>query len=253
MKIGLIAVLLLLHPVLASAQNAVPPEVVRFESVRVDGKMKIVRVGNAQGHFMLFCNVELDGCLTPERDRNYLLFDQNTRWKMPGAKDFLTLAFLQDWLGKYDKATSEHIGLVEQDGGGLGIYLLDRTAGGYQRDTIFYDGPIFYGTGMNDADRQKAWKHFFLKITETVLRQQGKEALELKLTPRCLPGEDYCTTALDANFVGVGGKQEPQKIILIVATDIRDQSIQLARMVCTWPLGERVCRDWGSGKFMAEE
>jgi hypothetical protein len=83
MKIGLIAVLLLLHPVLASAQNAVPPEAVRVESVRVDGKMKIVRVGNAQVHFMLFCNVELDGCLTPERDRNYLLFDQNTRWKMP--------------------------------------------------------------------------------------------------------------------------------------------------------------------------
>ena len=111
------------------------------------------------------------------------MVDQNTRWKMPGAKDFLTLAFLHDWLGKYDKATSEHIGLVEQGGGGgLGIFLLDRREGGYQRDTIFYDGPIFYGTGMNDADRQRTWKNFFMKMVEATLRQQGKETLEAKLT-----------------------------------------------------------------------
>jgi hypothetical protein len=44
MKIGLLAVLLLLHPVAAGADNVVPPEAVRLESVRVDGEMKIVRV-----------------------------------------------------------------------------------------------------------------------------------------------------------------------------------------------------------------
>jgi hypothetical protein len=131
MKIGLLAVILLLHPVVASAENVVPPETVQLENVRVDSEMKIVKVGNAQAHYMLFCNVKLDGCLTPERGRKYLLIDQNTRWKMPGAKEFLTLAFLQDLVGKYDGATSEHIGLVEQGGGGgLGIYLLDRTGGG---------------------------------------------------------------------------------------------------------------------------
>ena len=29
---------------------------------------------------------------------------------------------------------------------------------GYAPDTVISDGPIIYGTGMNDADRQKAWK-----------------------------------------------------------------------------------------------
>ena len=162
MKIGLITVLLLLYPVLASAQDVVPPETVRLENVRVDGEMKIVRVGNAQAHYMLFCNPKAEGCLTPEQGRNYLVIDQNTHWKPPGAKGFPTLAFLQDLLGKYDNVTSEHIGLVS-DGGGLGIYLLDRTAGGYQPDTILNDGPIFYGTGMNEADRQRVWKSFFLQ------------------------------------------------------------------------------------------
>ena len=77
----------------ASAQDIVPPEVVRFENVRVDGEMKIVTVGNAKNHYSLFCNVKADGCITPERNKNYLLFNKDTRWKMPGAKD------LYHWLG----------------------------------------------------------------------------------------------------------------------------------------------------------
>jgi hypothetical protein len=253
-KNGLLAFLLLLHPALASAQDVVPPQVVRLENVRLDGEMKTVRVGNAQAHYLLFCSAKLDNCLTPKRDQKYFLIDQNTRgWKMPGAKGFLTLAALQDLLGKYDQATSEHIGLVSDGGADLGgIYLLDRTAGGYQPDTILQDGPLFYGTGMNDADRQRVWKTFFLKMVEAVARQQGKDALEAKITPRCFQGEDYCTTALDANFVGVGGSKEPRKVFLLVATDIRDPSIQLTRMVCTWPTGERVCRDWSTGKFRAD-
>ena len=28
----------------------------------------------------------------------------------------------------------------------------------YEQDTIIADGPIIYGTGMNDGDRAKAWK-----------------------------------------------------------------------------------------------
>ena len=66
MKIVLITILLLLYPVFASAQ-IVQPEAVRLENVGVDGEMKIVKVGNAQAHYMLFCNIKQDGCLTPDR------------------------------------------------------------------------------------------------------------------------------------------------------------------------------------------
>jgi hypothetical protein len=58
MRIVPLTVLLLLHPVVAGAQNLVPPDIVRSENVRVDGDMKIVTVGNAQRHYSLFCNVK---------------------------------------------------------------------------------------------------------------------------------------------------------------------------------------------------
>jgi hypothetical protein len=168
--------------------------------------------------YTLFCNVKAAGCITPERGKNYLLFDTSTRRKMPGAKDFITLAFVQDWTVKYNEG--ENIGLVPEDAkGDLGMFLLDRTGGGYEQDTIFSDGPIIYGTGMSEADRQKAWKHFFLQMFEAVARQQGKDVLGVKLARRCLPGEDFCTTGLDANLVGVGGIQEPRKVLLIVSQE----------------------------------
>jgi hypothetical protein len=225
MKIIPLTVLLLLHPVVAGAQNLAPPEVVRSEIVHVDGDEKTVTVGNAQRHYSLFCNVKTAGCITPGPGKNYLLFDAKTRWKMPGAKDFITLAFVQDWTVKYNQG--ENIGLVPEDAkGDLGIFLLDRTGGGYEQDTIFSDGPIIYGTGMSDADRQMAWKHFFLQMVEAVARQQGQDALGVKLAKRCLPGRDFCTTILDANFVGVGGIQEPRKVLVLVATDIHDPNNQ---------------------------
>jgi hypothetical protein len=174
---------------------------------------------------------------------------------MPGAKDFITLAFIQDWTVKYYEG--ENIGLVPQDPstkGGFGMFLLDRTGGGYEQDTVFSDGPIIYGTGMNDADRQKAWRYFFLQMVEAVGRQQGKDALGVKLAKRCLPGQDSCTTALDANLIGVGGIHEPRKVLVIVETDVRDPNKQLSRTVCTWPAqGKRVCRDWDTGKLMADD
>ena len=74
--------------------------------------MKIVTVGNAQRHYSLFCNVTAAGCITPERGKNYLLFDGKTRWKMPGAKDFIDLAFVQDWTVKYNQG--ENIGLIPE-------------------------------------------------------------------------------------------------------------------------------------------
>ncbi len=85
MKIALLVFLLLLLPVAASSQNIVPPEVVQFENVHVDDDVKTVAVGNANRHYSLFCNVKAAGCITPEPNKNYLLFNKNTRWKMPGA------------------------------------------------------------------------------------------------------------------------------------------------------------------------
>ena len=251
MKAALIAGVTLLSAVAASAQSIVPPEVVQLENVQVEGDMKTVYVGNANHHYLLYCNIKATGgCITPEENKNYLLFNKDTRWKMPGAKDFLTLAFIQDWTVKYNKG--ENIGLVPEDAkGDMGLFLLDPTGGGYERDIIASDGPIIYGTGMSDADRQKAWKNFFLKMVQAVVQQQGQDALGSKLARRCMPGQDFCTIALDANLIGVGGIQEPRKVLVMVKTDVHDQNRQLERMVCTYPAkGTRVCRDWDTGKLM---
>jgi hypothetical protein len=252
MKIVLLALPMVLFAAAASAQDLVPPEVVRLENVKIDDGMKTVYLENANKHFVLYCDVKADGCITPEANKNYLLFDANTRWKMPGATNFLTLESLQDWTVKYNKG--ENIGLVPQDASGnLGMFLLDKTGGGYEQDTIFTDGPIIYGTGMNDEDRQKAWKHFFMQMVEAVIKQQGADALA-KLARRCLPNQDFCTQSLGANLVGIGGIQEPRKVVVIVATDVHDQNKQLMRMVCTWPAkGKQVCRDWSTGKLMTSD
>jgi hypothetical protein len=238
----------------ANAQDIVRPEVVRLERVRVDDEMKIMTMGNAKGHYTLICNVKADGCITPERNKNYLLFNKDTRWKMPGAKDFLTLAFIQDWTVKYN--SGENIGLVpEEDANtGLGMFFLDPVGGGYEQDTVFSDGPIIYGTGMNDADRQKAWKHFFMVMVEAVARQQGKDALGVKLARRCMPDQDFCVTALDANLTGIGGIKEPRKVLVMVTTDLHDQNKQLSRMVCTWPAKDKqVCREFDTGKLVTDD
>jgi hypothetical protein len=235
----------LLHPLAAISQDLIPPEVVQFENVHIDQGVKVVAVGNASKHYSLICNVESAACITPEPNKNYLLFNKKTRWKMPGAKDFITLAFIQDWTVTYNKG--ENIGLVPETGGGpteLGMFVLDPAKGAYDQDTIISDGPIIYGTGLSDEDRHKAWGHFFMQMVEACARQQGTDTLGLKLAKRCLPGQDFCTTAIDANLVGIGGIQEPRKVVVIVATDVHDPNKQLSRMVCTWPIkGKRVCRD----------
>src|SRR5262245_33321340 len=125
---------------------------------------------------------------------------------------------------------------------------------GYAPDTVISDGPIIYGTGMSDADRQKAWKHFFMLMVKAVASQQGKDALGVKLARRCMPDQDFCTTALDANLVGIGGIKEPRKVLVIVTTDLRDQNQQLSRMVCTWPAKDkRVCREFDTGKLVTDD
>ena len=105
---------------------------------------------------------------------------------------------------------------------------------------------------MSDADRQKAWKSFFLQMIKAIVQQQGEDAVSVKLARRCMPGQDFCMTALDANFVGIGGIQEPRKVVLFISTDVHDQNKQLQRMVCTYPAkGTVVCRDWNTGKLIS--
>src|SRR5262249_40191554 len=84
-SIGAISILLftIAGPQASFAQDVVPPEVVRFENMHIDGDVKIVTVGNANRHYSLICNIKADSCITPERGKNYLLFNKNTRWKMP--------------------------------------------------------------------------------------------------------------------------------------------------------------------------
>jgi hypothetical protein len=221
--IVLLALMLILHPVAASAQELVPPEVVRFENVHVDGDVRIVTVGNANRHYSLSCNVKAAGCITPEPNKNYLLFNKDTRWKMPGAKDFISLAFVQNWTVKYSEG--ENIGLVPEQSGGpdeLGMFLLDTTGGGYERDTIISDGPIIYGTDLSNEDRAKAWKHFWMLMVEACAKQQGADALGVKLARRCQPGQDFCTIGIDANLVGIGGIQEPRTLFVRVLELARD-------------------------------
>jgi len=253
LKFAVLASLMMLSATAANAQNLVPPEVVQLENVQEEDGMRTVYVGNANNHYLLFCNTKASaGCIMPEENKNYLLFKANTRWKLPGAKDFLTLAFIQELTIKYNQG--ENVGLVAEDGKGedLGLFILDPKGGGYEQDTLTSDGPIIYGTGMSDADRQNAWKNFFLKMVQAAEQQQGRDAVSAKLSRRCMPGRDYCSTTLDANLVGVGGIQEPRKVVVAVSTDPHDQKKQLQRLVCTYPAkGTVICRDFDTGKLMS--
>jgi hypothetical protein len=88
-------------------------------------------------------------------------------------------------------------------------------------------------------------------MVRAVDQQQGQDAPGVKLAKRCIPGQDFCTIALDANLIGIGGIQEPRKVILLVTFDVHDQNQQIARTVCTSPAkGTEVCRDFDSGKLI---
>ena len=253
MKITLtiVSLLSLLAATVARAEEAVRPEVVRLENVLVEGEMRTVYVGNSNNHYLIYCNTKAEGCFTPDENKNYFLFTESTRWKLPGAKDFLTLAFMQDFFTKYNQG--ENVALIPEDNKGeRGVFIRDPTGGGYERDTILTDGPIIYGTGMSDADRQRAWQAFFMLMLKTAMQQQGKDAIGPKLARRCMPGQDFCTAALDANLVGIGGIQEPRKVAVIVSTDVRDEKKHLARLVCTYPAKATViCQEFATGRLVS--
>lgn len=133
------------------------------------------------------------------------------------------------------------------------MYVLKKgpDEGGYDQDIVATDGPIIYGTNLNDEDRQRAWKQFFMLMLESCARQQGKDVLGVKLAKRCDTSKNICVMSLDANLVGVGGIQEPRKVVVTVGFDIHDQEQQVFRMVCTWPNGKyRLCRNWSTGKLI---
>ena len=107
------------------AEALVPPETVRSEEVRIEMRVKMVTVGNAQGHYRLSCHTDVDSCVTPEPGKDYLLFTKTTRWRFPGAKEPMTLAWLQNWLGAY--TNEENIALMPADKGDrthTGMYWL---------------------------------------------------------------------------------------------------------------------------------
>ncbi|HEV7674579.1 MAG TPA: hypothetical protein VGQ12_08615 [Candidatus Angelobacter sp.] len=102
------------------------PEIVHARQVRIEsGDVKSVIVGNDNGEYSLFCNTKAGNCLTPVPAKDYYVFNSNTKWKMPGAKDYITLKWVQDWTVSYPK--TENIALVPAEGGGpdeLGMYGL---------------------------------------------------------------------------------------------------------------------------------
>ncbi len=102
------------------------PEIVHARQVHIErGDVKTVIVGNDKGEYTLFCNTKASNCLTPAPAKDYYVFNSNTKWKMPGAKDYITLKWVQDWTITYNKA--ENIALVPTEGGApdeLGMYGL---------------------------------------------------------------------------------------------------------------------------------
>lgn len=61
------------------ADALIPPETVRSEGVRIEYGAKTLTVGNAQGRYLLSCNISDDSCITPIPGKNYLLFTKATK------------------------------------------------------------------------------------------------------------------------------------------------------------------------------
>jgi hypothetical protein len=113
-------------PALPKDENGIDlrmPEIVRSRKVSIEGGLKTITVGNANGDYTLFCNTKASNCLTPVPAKDYYVFNDNAKWKMPGAKDYITLKWVQDWTVKYNQA--ENIALVPVEGGApeeIGVY-----------------------------------------------------------------------------------------------------------------------------------
>jgi hypothetical protein len=117
------------------ADRVVPPEVVQCKNVRTSDGIKFITVTGKTDQYHLSCNLKAAGCITPESGKNYLLFNKTTRWKLPGAKDFMTLTWVQDWTVSYNQV--ENIALVAEDDSSekLGMFRLDSPSGDSDRGT----------------------------------------------------------------------------------------------------------------------
>lgn len=95
-----------------------------MEKVVVVGGVKTLTVSNAEGHYALGCNSTFDTCLTPAPGKDYLLFNKTTKWKFPGATDYVTLNWMQSRTIKY--IDQENIALIPVEGErtNIGVYWL---------------------------------------------------------------------------------------------------------------------------------
>lgn len=113
--------------------GAPEPEVVQLRKIETTDNEKHVRVENVAGEYVLVC-VEaandkekhvIQSCLSPRPPQNYLLFRENTKWLVNGAKTPINLAFMQDWSVTYNRG--ENIGLMsakKSDAEEFGVYWL---------------------------------------------------------------------------------------------------------------------------------
>ncbi|MCU1304933.1 MAG: hypothetical protein JWQ87_5217 [Candidatus Sulfotelmatobacter sp.] len=103
------------------------PEIVRAEQVQTDNHgVKTITVGNANGEYVLSCNMKADNCMTPMPEKDYYVFNKKTKWKFSGSTGYVTLAWLQGWSVSYPNG--ENIALIPSAGGAsdeVGMYWLN--------------------------------------------------------------------------------------------------------------------------------
>jgi hypothetical protein len=112
--------------------GASEPEVVQLKKIDETNGEKQVTVENNAGDYVLLCEEEankesehpIPSCLTPRPQVDYLLFKSDTKWLITGAKDPMTLKFMQDFTVAYNNA--ENIGLLSAhtSNEGFGVYKL---------------------------------------------------------------------------------------------------------------------------------
>lgn len=111
---------------LASEDSELPPQIVRVESVRNADGIKFVVLSNKDGRFNVSCNLNAQGCITPARGRDYYVFEKTTRWTIPGAKNPITLSFIQNRTVTYPDI--ENIGILAKNSDtspGMGLFILN--------------------------------------------------------------------------------------------------------------------------------
>ena len=110
--------------------GAPEPEVVRLIKIEDTRLEKHVTVGNSVGDYVLVCNLEVNdekhaikSCLSPQPHKYYLLFRENTKWRV--AQDPLTLEFFEDFSVSYNNAENIALMLAKRESGEeYGVYWL---------------------------------------------------------------------------------------------------------------------------------